>query len=190
MRRLLLPALLVPVLLIMLAAPVAAAPPYRESGTQVYSSAFASSCGATTCTDTWVDAFTIDSQTLIVCFGEYTYNIRNGRLVSDRSGCTDTDPSTLTVANDFAASLAPTGVQVCGRRNCTTVGVAFDLSPVGGAVYTDSGRGSFSDGTCTYRYSFSGEWTEVAGTLWVDGSAHDAYGSAGRSEYTNSVRCR
>jgi len=189
MRRVFIPLVVVPVLLLAMAAPVAAAPPMRESGTQEYLFAFSSDCGRSTCTDTLIDAFSVDNETVVVCLNQFTYSIRNGRVTSEQGGCTETSSSALTVTSSFSATLSPTSVQVCGGRRCNSVTVSAALSSTGGPIYTDSGRGTFSDGTCTYRYSFSGQSTEVAGTLTVDGVTLDAWGSAGFSEYRVSIRC-
>jgi hypothetical protein len=190
MRRLLPPLVIVPVLMLLLVAPAAAAPPYRESGTQEYLLAVSTACGGSTCTDTVVDAFTIDSETLIVCVSEYTYNVRNGRLTSERNGCTDTSPELLTVTSGFDASLSEVAVPLCGPRSCDEVSVAADLQYAGGPIYSDSSRGSFSDGTCTYRYSSSGESADAYGTISLDGTTADAFGSVGTSEYRVTERCR
>jgi hypothetical protein len=190
MRRLLPPFVIVPVLMLILAAPAAAAPPYRESGTQEYLFAVSTECGGSTCTDTLVDAFTIDSATLVVCLSEYTYNVRNGRLTSERNGCTETSPELLTVTSDFEAALSEVTVALCGRRACDEVTVAADLEYAGGPIYSDSTRGSFSDGTCTYRYSSSGQSADATGTISLDGVTSDAFGSVGTSEYRVTERCR
>ncbi|MCV0403832.1 MAG: hypothetical protein K5924_08980 [Chloroflexi bacterium] len=190
MRRLLLPTVIVPALILLLVAPVAAAPPYRENGTQDYVFASSSTCGPSTCSETWIEAYTVDSQTLWVCLSESTYNVRNGRWVSGGWGCDNTSPEALTVNSDYSASLAPTSVDVCGRRTCTTRTVSANLTSTGGPVYSDSNRGTFTDGSCTVRYSSTGTSTEVSGTISIDGSALSAYGSVGTYEYRYSVRCR
>ena len=192
-RRSFVPLIAVPVLLLMLAAPVAAAPPMRESGTQQSLSSVATTCSGATCTDTIVDAFTVDSETLVVCLSSYTYNVRTGRLVSQESGCTETSPGALTVTSDFTATLAPTAVTVasCDQRGCTegrTVTVSAQDSAVG-PVFSETGRGTSSDGTCTYRYRFSSQSAQVAGTLTVDGVTQPQSGFASISEFTVSSRC-
>jgi hypothetical protein len=62
------------VLVLLLAGPVAAAPPSRTSGTQEFLSAFSSSCGPSTCSDTSVDVFTVGDGVIVVCVSEFTFN--------------------------------------------------------------------------------------------------------------------
>lgn len=192
-RRSFVPLFAVPVLLLLLAAPVAAAPPMRESGTQQSFNSFATTCSGSTCTDTILNAFTIDSETLVVCLDSYTYNVRTGRLTSQESGCTETSPGALTVTADFTVTLAPTTITLssCDRRGCTetdTVTVSAQDSAVG-PVFTESGQGTFNDGTCVVRYRFSSESAPVAGTMTIDGVVLQQSGFAGISEFTVSTRC-
>lgn len=190
MPRVLTPVLVVPALLLMLVAPVAAAPPMKESGTQEFLFAVSTECSGATCTDTLVDAFSIDSETVVVCVSQFTFNVRNGRLTSEASGCSETTPDALTVTSSLSATLAPTSVQLCDRRSCDDVVVSASLSPTGGPVFTHSDRGTFSDGTCTFRFSSSGSSTEVSGTITLDGLTSDAFGTVGVSEFRVSTRCR
>ena len=183
----------VPVLLLVLAAPVAAAPPMRESGTQQSFFSVATSCSGSTCTDRVLEAFTLDSETLVVCLSSFTYNPRTGRLVSQESGCTETSPGALTVTGDFTVTLADTAVTLatCNRRGCTesdTVTVSAQDSAVG-PVFTETGRGTFSDGSCTSRYSFTSQSSQIAGTMTIDGVAYQQSGSASISQFTVSTRC-
>ncbi len=192
-RRILAPLIAVPILLLVLAAPAAAAPPMRESGTQESLFSVSTTCSGSTCTDTIVNAFTIDSETLVVCLSSFTYNPRTGRLVSQESGCTETSPEALTVTGDFTVTLSETAVTLasCDRRGCTegdTVTVSARDSAVG-PILTDSGKGTFSDGTCTSRYRFTSQSAQVAGTMTIDGVTLEQSGSASISEFTVSTRC-
>jgi hypothetical protein len=194
MRRLLISFTALPILVLALAAPAAAAPPLRESGTQASFFSFNTICSGATCTDTYVDAFNIDSETLVVCLSSYTYNVHTGRLVSQESGCIETSPEALTISSDFTVTLAETAITLfdCNRHACTegdTLTVSAQDSAVG-PVFTDSGRGTSSDGTCTYRYSFSSESAEVAGTMTIDGVTLEQSGFASISQFTVSSRCR
>lgn len=194
MRRVVGSVVLLPMLLLLLAAPAAAAPPLRESGTQEFMFASSSTCSASTCTDTFVDAFTVADGVIVVCVSEFTFNIRSGRLVSDQSGCSETSSDALVVTDDLSASLAPTSVTFfsCNPRGCTegdTVTVSAELTSVG-PVFTFTDRGTFSDGTCTFRFRASGEQSEAAGTLTIDGETLDANGFVGTSEFTVSSQCK
>jgi hypothetical protein len=53
-----------------------------------------------------------------------------------------------------------------------------------------SGRGSFKDGNCTFRFSFTGQRAEVAGTMTIDGSTLAEQGNASTEDYRVSERCR
>lgn len=194
MRRIVGSVVLLPILLLLLAAPAAAAPPMRESGTQEFMSAFSSSCGPSTCTDTLVDAFTVAEGVVVVCVSEFTFNVRTGRLISEESGCTETSSEALVVGDDLSASLAPTSVTFfdCNQRGCVegdTVTVSAELTAFG-PVFTFTDRGTFSDGTCTFRFRSSGEQSEASGTLTIDGDTRDANGFVGISELTVSSQCR
>lgn len=193
-RRLFVPLITVPVLLLALAAPAAAAPPMRESGTQESFFSVASSCSGATCTDTILNAFNIDSETLVVCLDSITFNARTGRLVSQESGCTETSPDALTITGDFTVTLTDTVITLfdCGRRGCTqgdTVTVSAHDTAVG-PVFSETGRGTFSDGTCTSTFRFSSESAEIAGTMTIDGVTLAQSGFASISEFTVSTRCR
>ena len=194
MRRLLFPALLVPMLLMALAAPALAAPPLKESGTQTQFFSYASSCSGSTCTETILDAFMIDSETLVVCLHEFTYSTRTGQIRSERSGCEETSPDALTITENFDVTLAETTVTFveCNRRGCRETGTAtvsaedFRVSN----IYTSSDRGTFSDGECTFRYSSTSEGADVAGTMTINGVVYEQMGSASISEFSVSSRCR
>lgn len=200
MRRFLVPVIVVPMLLLALAAPALAAPPLKESGTSMYFSSYSSVCtegGSPTCTDTSLEAFSIAPDTIVVCLNTYTYSTRTYRLISQESGCTETSSTALTFTSDFTVALSDTSVTVvefsCGPRRCTEGGsrtvTVSALDSAVGPIFTSSGRSTFSDGTCTYRYSFTDESAELAGTMTIDGVTMDQSGWGSVSEYTVSARC-
>jgi hypothetical protein len=194
MRRIFVSLVVLPILLLLLAAPAAAAPPLKESGTQESMSAFSSSCSAATCTDTFVDAFTVEEGLVVVCVSEFTFNVRNGRIISEEFGCSEPSADGLVVTDDLSASLAETSVTFfdCNQRGCTegdTITVSAELTSFG-PVFTFTDRGTFSDGTCTFRFRSSGEQSEAAGTLTIDGETLDANGSVSISEFTVSSQCK
>jgi hypothetical protein len=194
MRRMLFPVAIVPILLLAIAAPVAAAPPLKESGTQVSLFSVSTSCGGSFCTDTVLDAFTIDSETLLVCVNWYTYSIRTGQLRSQEGGCTETSPDALTITESFNVTLSDTTVVIveCNRRGCMETGsvtVSASDSAVS-PIFTDSSRGTFSDGECTYRYRSESTSAQVAGTMTIDGVVYEQqFGSASVSSFTVTSRC-
>jgi hypothetical protein len=193
-RRFLVPFVAVPVLLLALAAPALAAPPLKESGTQQSFYSYADDCSGSTCTQTGLYAYVLDAETLEVCLDITTFNWRNNRFVSGEFGCTLTDPSALDITAAFSVTLADTSITLldCNRRGCTesrTVTVSAQDSAVG-PVFSESSRGTFSDGTCTYRYSSSSQSAEIAGTMWIDGAAVDQWGYASISQYSVTTRCK
>ena len=150
MRRMLIPVAIVPILLLAIAAPVAAAPPLKESGTQQSLFSVSTSCVGSFCTDTVLDAFNIDPDTLLVCVNRYTYSIRTGQLRSQEGGCTETSPDALTISESFDVTLAETTVifEECNRRGCTvtdSVTVSADDSAVS-PIFSETSRGTFTDG--------------------------------------------
>ena len=194
MRRLLLPITLASMLVLAVAAPVAAAPPLKESGTQTQFFSVSSECSARTCTDTILDAFMIDSETLIVCVERITYSTRTGQIRSQAGGCGETSPAALTITSSFEVTLDETTVSVfqCNQRECRETGTltvsAHDFAV--GPVFTSSDRGTFSDGTCTYRYRSTTEGAEVAGTMTIDGVVYEQqYGQASIGTFSVSARC-
>lgn len=192
-RKFFVPFFAVPVLLLAMAAPTLAAPPLKESGTQQSFNSYAYECSGATCTQTALYAYVLDAETLEVCLDITTFNWRNGRFMSGEFGCTWTDPSALTITSAFDVTLADTTITLfdCNRRSCTesrTVTVSAQDSAVG-PVFSESSRGTFSDGTCTYRYRSSSESAEIAGTMWIDGTPVDQWGYASISQYSVTSRC-
>ena len=200
MRRALLTTLALGGMLVGTAAPAAAAPPERmkESGSFAYLSSTTGDCreqGAnrTTCSDITLDASTT-SQGTVVCVNTATYaldaNRERFKLRSSESGCTEVDASTLTVTDRLVATLAPTTVTLEGRGSATRqVTVSAQDSPIG-PIGTSAGRGTFTDGTCTFRYSYTEQSAEVAGTITLDGTTFHESGFAGSGENTVTQRCK
>jgi hypothetical protein len=177
-----------------LAAPASAAERVRESGTfySFFSGSFV--CSGNTCTDTFVDAFSIGNDTLLVCFNEFTFNARTGRHISSQGGCTETGDSALNISNNFTVTLAPTDVTLssCNQRRCTegdTVTVSATDEAIG-PIGTATGRVTIKDGTCTIKISFRDSFAEVAGTMTIDGVTIDQQGFASVSEQTMTTTCR
>ena len=194
MRRVVVSLVLLPILLLLLVAPAAAAPPLKESGTQNFLSSFASSCSQVSCTDTFLDVFNIDAEIVLVCVGSVTYNVRNGRITSQESGCSEASPDALTVTEDITATLSETPVTFvdCNQRGCVegdTVIVSASDTAIG-PIFIESNRGTFTDGTCTFRYRSETRSSEVAGTMTIDGAVFEQSGSAGTSEFAVTSRCR
>ncbi len=209
MRRAAFVVTVVSALLLAFAAPVSAdtspGGPFRESGTSKYLNAFSSECvpqgGRTTCVETSLDAFSIGPSELVVCVYTYSYayNERTGRgrFIGSEEGCSDVLDSTvlnITVSRDqIAASLRQTTIALseCNRRTCTaTRTMTASASASGGPVGTFSNKGSFRDGTCTFRYSESGVSASVDGTLTIDGSSVAAYGYVQQSDFKVQESCR
>lgn len=200
MHRFIVPAIVVPMLLLALAAPTLAAPPLKESGTSMYFSSYSTVCSegrSPSCTDTSLNVFSIAPDSVLVCVDTYTYSARTYRLISQESGCTETSSSVLSITGDFTVTLSDTSVTVselrCGRRGCIeagtrTITVSAQDAAVG-PIQTSSGRGSFSDGTCTYRYSFTERSAELAGTMTIDGVTLDQWGWGSVGEYRVTARC-
>ena len=195
MRRTGLSLVFLPVLLLLLTGPVAAAPPSRTSGTQEFLFAFSSSCGPATCTDTFADVFTVGEGVIVVCVSEFTFNLHSGRLISQESGCsTEISSDALVISDDLSlASLSATAVTFfdCNQQGCVegdTVTVSAELTGFG-PVFTDTQRFTFDDGTCTYRFSSTGEQRQATGTLTIDGETLSADGGIGMGKFTEMVRC-
>jgi hypothetical protein len=184
-----------PILVVLFAvlayAPAVAAASPRESFESVGFDAWSSECGTTTCTDTYVFAqyqTTSSGETFsYVCADQFTYNIRTGRG-SGSGGCADV--ANLTVAGDLSsASLAPTGIEVCGRRHCETIIVSAVLEGTGD-LGTFKSRYTENDGTCTYTYSDSGKRRFGTGSITFDGATTNAEGFISSVQTTFSSRCR
>lgn len=200
-RRLLVPLFVVPALLAMLTVPALAAPPYRESGTYESFGSSAETCttgpGAE-CSYTSLSVNSYDPDNIEVCLYTATYPVSRGApSYSEGYGCTVVDDSALTITSDFSFILAPTDIEFfeysCQARRCTEtfeiVTVSAEDSAIG-PISTSSGRGSFTEGNCTSRYSYTDQWAELAGTMTIDGETMEQWGSGYVTEATSSTRCR
>lgn len=204
MRRIALICSAVALLLATAAAPAMAAQPFRESGTQNFLFSFSSDCtgtgNRTTCNEAFLDVFPVGPDTSVVCLSmsTFAFNERTGRgrLISEQSGCNETANSVLdvSVADDtLTATLSDTQVDLfsCNQRTCTEGDtVTVSASDSGSPVVDYSGRGSFRDGPCTFRFSFTGQRAEVTGTMTIDGTTLAEQGSASTEDYRVSERCR
>jgi hypothetical protein len=202
MRRFIFGTLVSTALVFTIATPALAAPPIREDGTVSRASAFAGSCettggGGMVCTDQYVETFQSGPESWSVCVGRFTYSISaTGRFrsISDENGCADLSDSALTIAPDLlTASIAPTDVPLlsCNRRGCTEAGaltVSAELAS-GGQIYESTNRGTFSDGTCTYRFTSSTVSTDGPAEITVDGSTVVGQGSYESEDFRFTTRC-
>lgn len=189
-------------LVLTLATPALAAPPIREDGTVTGASAFAGACepapgGSVECSDQYVEAFQTGPDSWAVCVGRFTYAISaSGRFrsISDESGCVDLSANPLTIAPDFlSATIAPTVVPLlsCNRRGCTEAGaisVSADLAS-SGQIFESTNRGTFSDGTCSYRFTSSVLGTDGPAEITMDGSTVLGQGSYSSEDFTITSRC-
>jgi hypothetical protein len=204
MRRLALVGSMVGLLLAMVASPAAAAEPFKESGTQQYLFSFSSECtptgNRTTCHDVYLDVFPIGPDMSVVCVGRVTFAFNErtgqGRLISDENGCAETAASVLdvVVAGDtLTATLSDTQVTLfnCNQRTCTE-GDTVTVSAVdsGSPVVDYSSRGSFKEGRCTFRFSYTGQRADVTGTITVDDLTVAQEGGASTEDYRVSEQCR
>lgn len=183
------------------AAPASAAPPERmkQSGTFANLFSFTEDCreqggSRTVCTNLSLQAFTIEDGRVVVCLDSSTFVLNRDRftLRDQESGCTEVPADTLTVTDGLVATLDATTITLTGdgRRGGTReVTVSAQDSPIG-PISTSSGRGSFKDGTCTFRFSFTERSAEVAGTITVDGTTfqESGFASVGSSTVTQSCR--
>jgi hypothetical protein len=186
------------------AIPAAAAPPMKESGTSSTLYSYTTSCeavkGRTVCTDIFLDAYTDTSGSSQVCVSveQYAVGSRRSGSISSESGCTEVDPSAITVTSSLNATVSNTTVTLqsynCDRQGeCTVTGtrdvtVSASDQPVG-PISSGTSRGTFTDGDCTYRYTSTSTSAEVAGTITLDGATYDEQGFADTSVYKVSTRC-
>ena len=189
-------------LVILLAAtsPVAAAPPIRQSGTFESAGAFASSCaqqGAwTVCTDASVDFFSGTDFT-DACASVVTYRFRGSGqpvVTSEKFACGPA--SGANVADDLSsATLQPSTLQVvtCGPQSCSpsgSISVAGSWTATGEPI-SFSSRSTFTDGTCTFKQSSTGERVDATATITVDGTAYQAlFATIAQENFVVSERCR
>lgn len=202
MRRFMFGVIASTTLVLTFATPALAAPPIREDGTVTYASAFAGSCeptggGGVLCTDQFVDAFQTGPDSWAVCIGRFSYTISaSGRFrsVSEESGCADATAAVLTIDPAFlSASIAPIAVPLlsCNRRGCTeasVVTVSAELVSTG-QIFESTNRGTFSDGTCTYRFTSSATSSDASAQITMDGSTVSGFGSYTNEDFRFTSRC-
>jgi hypothetical protein len=194
MRRIVGFLVLLTTLAMLVVGPVAAAPPIHDSGTQESMTAFNSTCGPSMCTDTFVDAFTPSEGVDVVCVSRFTFNIHNGRQMSQESGCTETTGA-LVIGDDLSfALIAATEVVLfdCDQQGCVegdTVTASAELTSFG-PTFADRQRSTFNDGTCTFKFSFSGDSRQATGTLTLDDETLAADGSISSGKFSFSEHCR
>ena len=191
-------------LLLTFVAPVSADTTGPVSGTAKYLSSYSVACAPqgsrTTCTETGIDVFTDEPGTIVVCpsISTYTFSERTGRgrQIRYEQGCTDPiDASALavTVSRDqMTGTLAPTQVTLfeC-KRTCTeTRTVTVSASDSGGPVATFTNRSTSRDGTCTFRYTETGQSAPVSGTLTIDGTSVPEEGFVQQSEIKVTESCK
>ena len=204
MRRIALVCSAVVLLLATAAGPALAAEPFRESGTQNYLFSFSSDCSGTgnrtTCDETYVDVFPDSPDTSVVCLTMLTFAFNEktgrGRLLNEENGCDVTATSALDISvsdGTLTATLSDTQVTLfsCNRRTCTEGDtVTVSASDSGSPVTAYSGKSSFRDGNCTFRYTFTGQTADVAGTMTIDGTTLTQEGGAQTEDYRVTERCR
>ena len=204
MRRIALVCSAVVLLLATAAAPAFASEPFKESGTQNFLFSFSSDCSGTgnrtTCDEAFLDVFPISPDDSAVCLSTFTFAFNErtgrGRLISEESGCNETANSVLDIsvaADTLTATLSDTQVTLfsCNQRTCTEGDtVTVSASDSGSPVTAYSGRSSFRDGNCTFRFSFTGQRAEVTGTMTIDGTPLTQQGSASTEDYRVTERCR
>lgn len=176
----------------------------RESGTYTYASSFSTSCteqkGRTVCTDTYLDVYSNSEYGTEACLSVETYALtrRGYDSISSEYGCSPVEAGAFTVNSKLSsATLSPTVITLntysCNRMSCTvsssrdvTVSATFTGT---GELSSYSGRGSFKEGDCTYKYSYKGSSRQAAVALTLDGVTSDASGSIGTETYTFSTNC-
>jgi hypothetical protein len=167
---------------------------FRDSGTSDYVNAFASECGQTTCTDTFVYGSIVDLQGgetfAYVCIDQFTYSIRGGGRFQSLSGCAEgTAPD---IASDLSSATIDATILAdsCGRRTCSTVEVSLSLSL---AAIGDPNSYSYTQKNeyqnCVDTYRVKGEAADAEGTLVINGSSLAAYGQIGSESWAFSTRC-
>lgn len=189
------------------AAPAAAAPPEREkqSGTFTSLESLTSDCtsepgGGETCTSIFLSASTHTSGTGSVSLSieTYTDDGEGGSTpISSEHGFVE-GGSELAVTGDLSATLAPTTVVLqsydCTDQGCEEGGtreVTVSASDTAvGPVGTSRERGTFKDGACTHKWSFTATSADVAGTITLDGVTYEEVGRVSTGDYRSMSRCK
>ena len=168
---------------------------FRDSGSSDYASAFATVCGQSSCTDTFVGASNVTLQHgerfVSVCVEQFTYPVRGGGKFRSLFGCNENvGPS---IASDLSSASANATITAdsCGRRSCSTAQVTVSLSldavaaPVG---YSYTQKSTY--GTCTDTQRVKGQASDAEGTMVVNGTSSAAFGQIGSETFAFSSRCR
>lgn len=197
MRRLILITSAACLLLLTAAAPVFAAQPPRihDSGDVQYAYASSYSCGATTCTETYIDVFTAQLETgeteQIVCVYTVTYPLRGRGGYTETSGCGPV--SSFTMAGDLStAVLGETTIEggICTRRGCepTTITVSGTFTATADAS-SYSYRSTYKNGDCTERYAVRGSSAPATFDGSLNGETFTGEGGMGQEHYTFFSTC-
>jgi hypothetical protein len=194
-RRMLFVLSAVCLLLLTTAGTALAAPPIRESGTFSYGFGDATDCDQVgpnqTCTTTSI-YFDQSAEFSTLCVDRYEYLVTargQFRLLSYQTGCTG--DAVIAIQDDLDATVSGT-VQLydCGGRTCrpgdsVTVSATLDA----GETVSYSGRGSFREDGCMFRYSFRGERADASVTITIDGDTLSGTGFIASEDYTFTSNC-
>lgn len=205
MRKALVVAASISGLLLTTAAPAAAAAPVREKDSGNFSSlnSSTSECNpegaGQTCTDIFLFASTDTSGQGYVSLNIETYSVsEQGEFTHISSEFGFSEGASLTVTSDFDAMLAETRMTLqtftCTPESCEEevsreVVVSASDTAVGPA-FTSRQRGTFRDGTCTFRFSSTLTGAPVEGTITIDGVTYDETGTAEVGKYRVMQRCK
>jgi len=167
---------------------------FRDSGTSDYFSAFATACGQSTCTDTFVSGASVDLQGgesfSYLCVDQFTYPLRGGGRFRSLSGCADTNVSIASNLTSASAS-ATIFADACGRRTCSSQEVTVSVSLTGsgdGNAYSYTQKDQFEN--CTDTYRVRGERAPADGSIVLNGTEMSASGEIGSETFAFSSRCR
>lgn len=167
---------------------------YRDSGSTLYASAWASECGQSTCTDTnvWMSHVVLKSGETFsdLCVDQFTYPLRGNGRYRSFYGCAATS---INIAADLSTASASATLDgyACGPRSCVeaSLPVSVDMWAIADPVpYSFTYRSSWQN--CTDTYRVRGEAAEAEGTVTVDGTELAAYGQIGSETFAFSTRCR
>jgi hypothetical protein len=167
---------------------------FRDSGSSDYFSAFATECGQSTCTDTYVYGANVDLQGgesfSYLCVDQFTYPLRGGGRFRSLSGCADTN---VNIASDLTSATASATIlaDACGRRTCSSEEVTVSVSLTGsgdGNAYSYTQKDQFEN--CTDTYRVRGERAPAEGTIVLNGTEMSAFGEIGSETFAFSSRCR
>ena len=129
------------------------------------------------------------------CVGIFTFSISaNGRFtpISDEFGCGD-ESQPDAIQDDLSVTVPPTAIIVeqCRRRSCTgsrTVTVSAAFSPTGPIAETTT-RSTTKVGRCTIRTTTFDRSADLAGSITIDGTSHDASGFVDVFTSTTNEQC-